>query len=113
MNFDDYFAKMMPAAEQWFAEQAAETATGQPAVEPARDGFLVPPGMLEGLHDALKLTAYIEVSDELFTHVRRPLPPLPWRWRLRNRVTSWREQTARRAYRAIAGDWPDDGEDDW
>ncbi len=43
-----------------------------------------------------------------------PKPPPPsWRTRLRNKLSDWRERTARRAYRIIAGDWPDDGEDDW
>lgn len=40
-------------------------------------------------------------------------PPLPWRWRLRNRISDWREHAARSAYRIIAGEWPDGGEDDW
>jgi len=61
----------------------------------------------------------IEVPDELLMDygvipdTRPPLPPAPWRWRIRNRISDWREQAARVAYRIIAGDWPDNGEDDW
>lgn len=110
----DYFAKMMPAAEQWFAEQARGTAP-----EPSADGFLVPSGMHEELLEAVKLSSFIQIPDELamayglIPDTRPKPPPMPWRWRLRNRVTGWRERAARRAYKLIAGDWPDNGEDDW
>jgi hypothetical protein len=118
--FDDWFAKNMPDAEWWFQQFAAEPVAARPNVEPmgepfsapepSRGGFLVPPGLLNA--------AYIEVSNELLmdcgvipdTRERRPIP---WRWRAKSKIREWRESAARVAYRAIAGQWPDNGEDDW
>lgn len=123
--FDDWFARMMPDAEAWAAQFAAEPVVARPNVVPmdeplpARDGFLVPPGLADALLEAVKLSAIINVPDELLTDygaipdTRPKPPPLPWRWRLRNRISDWRGRTARRAYRIIAGEWPDSGEDDW
>lgn len=122
---DDWFAKNMPDAEQWAARFAADPVTGRPNVvpmggplnapEPSRGGFLVPPGLLE---DIKLNAAYIEVPNELLMDygvipdTRPPRPPLPWRWRAKRKLRACREQAARIAYRAIAGDWPDNGEDD-
>lgn len=67
--------------------------------------------------DALLITkqvSYIDVPDELLMDAgvipdtRPPRPPLPWRWRMRNRVAGWREKLACRAFRVVAGyDAPD------
>lgn len=114
--FDDYFAKMMPDAEAWLAEHAAEPVAGRPAVVPAGDP--INPFSQAAL-DARKLTSYIDVPDELLMDAglipdTRPKPPPPtWRQRLRRKAAAWRERAARRAYRIIAGNWPDDREDDW
>ena len=131
---DDWFAKNMPDAAKWFEELAADPVTGRPNVvpmgepfnapEPTPDGFLVPPGYwyshLENAElNARKLTSYIDVPNELLMadglipDTRPPRPPTPWRWRMRSRISGWREQAARAAYRVIAGYWPRDGEDDW
>lgn len=97
----DYFAKMMPAAEQWFEEQDAEP--DDDSAEPL----------------IIKAASYIEVSDELLMDygvipdTRPPLPPPSWRTRLRWKRGMWRNLAARRAYKVIAGYWPDNGEDDW
>ena len=123
--FDDWFAKNMPDAERWLKQFAAEPVVGRPDVEPmgepfsapepSRGGFLVPPGLL----DDIKLNAaYIEVSNELLMDCgvipdTRERKPIPWRWRAKWKIRAWRESAARVAYRAIAGQWPDGGEDDW
>lgn len=107
--FDDHYAAAVKAME----EQAAEAF-----------GSLTPSGhwhehTLNAEHNARKVSAIIEVPDELLMDyglipdTRPPRPPTPWRWRLRNRIAGWREQSARLAYRAIAGEWPDSGDDDW
>ena len=107
-DIDDYFARKMPDAMKWFEDQATEPTPG---------GFLIPPAMTGQLAGVVKASGYIEVPDELLMayglipDTRPPLPPLPWRWRLRNKASDWREQAARRAFRVIAGYWPDDGED--
>lgn len=126
--FDDYFARMMPDAEAWFAEHAAEPVTGHPNVVPMDEPFSfarpLPAGdpvnpFSRAALDARKLSVVIEVPDELLMayglvpDTRPKPPPTPWRWRLRNRISDWREHAARRAYKVIAGYWPDDGEDDW
>lgn len=110
------------------------------APEPTPEGFLVPPlaewfddhhaaalNFLGGLAPradgesaemlvAHKLTTVINVPDDLlmdmgFIPDTREHRPVPWRWRLRWKVGAWRDRAARRAYKIIAGDWPDDGED--
>lgn len=93
--FDDYFAKMMPQAEAWFAEQARGSSP-----EPPSGGFMIPPELRSDIL-ATRLSATIMVSDELLSP--RPLPPPTWRSRLRSRWSELREQTARRAFKAIAG----------
>jgi hypothetical protein len=104
--FDDYFARMMPDVEAWFAEHAA-----QPVV--ARSFIEMPAGEIR------KLSSVIEVPDELLMDAglipdTRPKPPPPTRrQRIRRKLGDWRERAARRAYRIIAGYWPDNGEDDW
>ena len=77
------------------------------APEPPPDGFTVPPGMLEGLRDAL-MDAY-GLPRDFF----EPGPPPTRRQKLRRNLAAWRQNAARRAYRTIAGHWPGDGEDDW
>lgn len=124
--FDDYFARMMPDVEAWFAEHAAEPVVARSVVvpegeplNPSPDGFLVPFTSDELLGAVRKLYAYEEAPDELLMDCgvipdTRPKPPPPsWRTRLRWKRGDWREQTARRAYKVIAGYWPDGGEDDW
>ena len=67
---------------------------------------------------ARKLAATIEVPDELLMDygvipdTRPPRPPLPWHWRVKWKVQAARTRLAEIAYRAIAGDWPDYGEDE-
>lgn len=89
-----------------------------------QEGFLVPPGYwyehtLNAEHNARKISAIFDVPNELLMDyglipdTRPPRPPTPWRWRLRNKLGDWRERAARRAYKIIAGDWPDDRPDDW
>ena len=77
-----------------------------------RSGFLVP----EALRTEILRTALETTLAPFDPNAPKP-PPLPWRTRMRgkieDRITDWRVRTARRAYKVIAGDWPDDGEDDW
>lgn len=96
-------------AEAWFPEQARGTAP-----EPTPGGFLVPPGFAD------QLSSYFdEHMPAALEWLARPIdddaPEIPptRRQRLRNRITGWRERAARRAYKTIAGDWPDNREDDW
>jgi hypothetical protein len=100
----DYFARMMPDALKWFEDQAAA------GPELPAGGFMIPPELRSEIL-ATKLSATLLVSDELL-HPRQ-FPPPTWRTRLRWKLASWREQAARRAFKVIAGYWPDDGEDDW
>lgn len=99
-------------AEAWFTAQVRGTAP-----EPPPSGFLVPPG-LDGEVLMRKLSACIEVSDELLMDygaipdTRPPYRP-PWRTRLRWKTDRWRTRAARRAYKIIDGDWPDDEPEDW
>lgn len=92
----------------FFANLATTVAESWPSAEPEGEPLIV-----------RKLSSVIEVPDELLMaygvipDTRPPLPPTPWRWRLRNRVSNWRERTARRAYKVIAGYWPDDEPEDW
>jgi len=87
-----------------------EAAEAVRAVTRARGpGFLVPEALrTEILRTALE-TAMIGPIDP-----DAPKPPPPtWRQKLRWKRGDWRERTARRAYRIIAGYWPGNGEDDW
>lgn len=80
--------------------------------EPPPDGFLVPPGLTEQLLGEMrKLFAVQEVPDELLNPPE--IPPPTWRTRLRCKVSAWREKTARRAFKIIAGYWPPEDELDW
>ena len=88
--------------KEWFAKQVRGTAP-----EPPPDGFMVPPGFAEDLRNAV-MDAY-GLPRDLFT---RPLPPPTWRTRLRSRWSDLREQTARRAFKVIAG-YEVREEDDW
>ena len=117
-----YFDEMMPKALKFFegldgsqfatAEWAQNAGDGTPTVKAG--SFLVPP-----VNDLTvrKVVSYITVPDELLMDAgvipdtRPPRPPLPWRWRMRNRVAGWRESLARRAYRIIAGYEVPDGYD--
>lgn len=105
---DDWFAKNMPDAERWLADMGAEPVTGRPIAVPMGEQF-----------EARKFASGIVIPDELLMDAglipdtRPPRPPLPWRWRLRNKIADLRERTAQRAYKIIAGEWPNDGEDDW
>lgn len=88
--FDDYFAKMMPDAGAWFASHAAEPGPGD---EPL----------------ITKHAMTFEVSEELLMDygvipdTRPPLPPPPWRTRLRWRWYSARTHAAEIAYKLISG----------
>ena len=87
-----------------FEEQAEGTSPEQSA-----GGFMIPPELRSEIL-ATRLSATLLVSDELL-HPRQ-LPPPTWRTRLRWKLGQWRERAARRAFKIIAGYWPDDGEDD-
>jgi hypothetical protein len=101
-----FFDEMMPQALKFFDDVTAmpQHETVRPLGEPL--GFLVPPG-----NDltVTKLSAVIQVPDELLMDAgiipdtRPPRPPLPWRWRMRNRIGGWREIIARWAFKIIAG----------
>jgi hypothetical protein len=93
------------ARVDWFTAQVRGTAP-----EPPPDGFLVPPGLSEALMEQLR--EHFTAMDAWYEQAG-PVKPLPWRWRAKQKLRDWREQAARLAYRAVAGDWPDDGEDDW
>jgi hypothetical protein len=87
-------------AEKWFPAQVRGTAP-----EPPDDGFMIPPGFAEDLRATIA---------ELFGVPAGPFepgPPPTRRQRLRSKVSDWRERAARRAYKVIAGYWPDNGED--
>jgi hypothetical protein len=126
-GYDDYFARMMPGVEAWFAEHAAEPATARKRVVPVGDPFAwtrrTEPSPIDALAvsalNATKLSAVIQVPDEylmaigLIPDTRPPLPPPTRRQRIRRKRDAWRERAARRAFRSIAGYWPDNGEDDW
>lgn len=99
---DDWFARNMPDTGRWAADMAAEPVVRRSVVIPEGEPIVI-----------RKIISYIEVPDELLSDVRATPVPLPWRTRLRCAVTDLREQAARGAYRAIAGYWPDSGEDDW
>ena len=115
--FDDYFAKMMPDIEAWAASYGTRSAEDWAWDRQAG------PNPLDTLLISRKVSAVIEVSNELLMDygiipdTRPKPPPLPWRARARRKiagtVADWREQTARRAYKIIAGEWPDDREGDW
>lgn len=107
-----WFDRMMPDVDAWAEQFRAIPVTGQAVVVPAGEpfnGFLVPPIVTETMLEAVKLSGVIHVPFEL---VNPPdsVPPT-WRTRFRWKRAEWREQAARRAYRLIAGDWPDDEED--
>lgn len=96
----------------FFANLATTVAESWPSAEPEGEPLI-----------ASKLVSYIEVPNELLMDYgvipdTRPKPPPPsWRTRLRgkieDRIDTWRNLAARRAYKVIAGDWPGNGEDDW
>lgn len=77
------------------------------APEPPPDGFLVPPGLAEDLRKSI--AELFGIPGEML----EPGPPPTRRQRIRNKVSGWREQAARRAFKLIAGYWPDGREDDW
>jgi hypothetical protein len=95
-----------PVTLQWFDEQSPEP-LGWPV------------NVDDGKPVIIKAASYIEVPNELLMDYgvipdTRPKPPPPsWRTRFRWKREQWRERAARRAYRIVAGDWPDDREDDW
>jgi hypothetical protein len=93
--FDDYFARMMPQAEAWFAGQVRGDSP-----EPPSGGFMIPPELRSEIL-ATKLSATLLVSDELLNP--RPSRPLTRRERLRYKVSDWREQIAYRAFKIITG----------
>ena len=90
--------------KEWFAAQVMGSSP-----EPPPGGFLVPPGLAleltgevaESLEGIRKIYGQIDVADELLNP--RSRPPLPWRTRLRYRISDWRERVAERAYEIIAG----------
>lgn len=130
--FDDHYAAAIKAMEEQAADDAGRLAppayraqkglgpdpfgvawTRKQEPNPLDAALITSPELL-----VTKRSAIIEVPDELLMDyglipdTRPPRPPTPWRWRLRNRIADWRERAARLAYRAIAGQWPDDGEVD-
>lgn len=106
----DYFDQMMPDVLR-FLDESIGTPGGPD--DPLDKIIRRPTGEYDGI---TKLSAVIPVSDELLmdmgmlpdTRVRKPLP---WRWRMRNRVSGWREKLACWAYKAIAGYEVPDGYD--
>jgi hypothetical protein len=68
---------------------------------PNDDGFLVPPVVAD------HFAKWFVIPDT------REHKPLPWRWRLKQRIQGARTRLAEIAYRVVAGEWPRDGEDDW
>jgi hypothetical protein len=115
----DWLDKMMPDPEKWAEQFAAHPVVSRPIVMPMGEP-LAPFSQAVQVDDEpiiVKAASYIEVPDELLMDLgvipdtRPPRPPAPWRHRLRNRVSDWRERAARRAYKVIAGYWPDGGED--
>lgn len=87
----------------WFATQVRGNSP-----EPPPDGFMLPPHFAE---DFRKTVAELfGIPAEALAP--RPVVPPTRRQRLKNRIGMWRNLAARRAYRTIAGYWPDDGEDD-
>lgn len=94
----------------WFAAQARGAAP-----EPPPDGFLVPPGMAGELMRQLR--EHFAAMDAWYDSQLAPAPPQPWHRRARRALSrkaqAWRGRAARRAYKIIAGDWPDDGQEDW
>jgi len=101
---------MMPDARAYF-ERLAEEA--QPVTAAAT---VIPMGAPADLA-VRKLSAIAQVPDELLMDMgaipdtRPPRPPLPRKWRMRNRVAGWRERLAGRAYKIIAGYEVPDQED--
>lgn len=75
-----------------------------PTIDPEPSGgFLVPPGLRSAI-----------LQMVLETTPAGPKPPPPTRReRFRRKLTTWREQAARRAFKLIAGYWPDNRQDDW
>lgn len=105
----DWFDRMMPDALAYFERLADE------AQQVAPHESVIP---MDGPADLTvrKLSATTLVPDELLmdmgmlpdTRVRKPPP---WRWRVRNRVSGWREKLACRAYKLITGYEVPDRED--
>jgi hypothetical protein len=118
--FSKWFDDNYDAARQWFEEaQPLETGAGgtyawtrNPEAGKLDALLAVSPEMLITKHASI-----IEVSDELLMDTgvipdTRGHKPIPWRRRLRWKTHAWRTRTARRAYKIIDGDWPDNREDD-
>lgn len=95
---------------EWFARNTpahlyVELDEASPDVPEA--AHLIPPGFLA---DVRKLGAFMIVPDELL-EPSQPCAPLPWRWRLRNKISDIRAQAAKHAYKLIAGYDPPAGDD--
>jgi hypothetical protein len=69
---------------------------------------MVPPGLAVALRESI-MDAF-DLPRDLFT---RQVTPPTRRQRLKSKIEMWRNLAARRAYRIVAGYWPDNGEDDW
>lgn len=126
--FDDAFGKLFADGMKWFDEQFPLHPEA-PVKGLGPDPFGVAwtrrtePSPLDALAvsalNARKLSAVIQVPDELLMAYglipdTRPKPPPPsWRTRLRWKIGRWRTRAARRAYKIIDGDWPDDEPEDW
>ena len=99
-------------------EKSITSPPGVTWTRPAPPAWQLDP-LLNAEHNARKLSAIIDVPNELLMadglipDTRPPRKPLPWRWRAKWKLRQWREDAACLAYRAIAGKWPDNGEDDW
>ena len=89
-------------AADWFTAQVRGTAP-----EPPPDDFLIPPGFAEDLRKMI--AELFGIPGEMLA----PLPPPTRRQRIRRKLGDWRTRAARRAFKIIAEEWPDDGEDDW
>jgi len=116
-NAEDYTPRpvgwpvtIRPDSPDWFIEQVHGTAPEVPY-----DGYLVPPGFTGELFQ--RLQEGFAAMDAWYDSHPVPAEPVPWHRRARSalnrNVQAWRDRAARRAYKTIAGDWPDDGPEDW
>lgn len=77
------------------------------APEPPPDGFMMMPPEITEIFKGWWSDLEAAVRD------RPKPPPLTRRQRLKRKIGQWRDLAARRAFKVIAGDWPDGGGDDW
>ena len=91
------------SAPGWFAAQVRGTSP-----EPPPEGFLVPPGLAEGLMETLR--EHLAAAGAWYESHAAPIVPVPWHVRLRWAAWNWRHAVAKGIYRTIMGFWPCDCE---